>query len=174
MNDAQPVILQRQRAMGTSAHTAITLQSQQWAGLTWSPWTIFDEAADGHNIPAAAGIYRFRIRGHSGLLYIGEGANLRRRLKVLNKARRMDPAHYLSWPPGTKRPHRGHYCAPYLRQCEDAMSACSEVSWSIETFEDKGQRRAVEARVIAQHIEEVDAAPPCQYGGAGLSGYLSH
>jgi hypothetical protein len=101
MNDAQPVILQRRRAMGTSAHRAITLQSQQWAGLTWSPWMVFDEAADGHNIPAAAGLYRFRIRGQSGLLYIGEGANLRRRLKVLNKARRMDPAHYLSWPPGT-------------------------------------------------------------------------
>ncbi len=108
----------------------------------------FDEAARGHNIPATPGLYRFRAQGQVGLLYIGEGVNRRRRLKTSSRARRRDPALYLDWVAGTKRPHRGHYCAPYLRQCEDAASAYSEVSWTLETFEDRRQRRAIEDKVI--------------------------
>ncbi len=167
MDDQSP------RPSGTTSHGETTVQSRQWAGLTWSPWMNFDEAARGHNIPSTPGLYRFRGHGQVGLLYIGEGVNRRRRLKTLNRARRMDPAFYLEWTAGTKRPHRGHYCAPYLRQCEDAASACSEVSWTFETFEDQSERRAIEDKVIAQHVEEVGAAPPCQHGGAGLAHYLA-
>ena len=47
-------------------------QSPCWAGLAWSRWYDFDRADRQHLIPPTPGLYRFRIVGFAGRLYIGE------------------------------------------------------------------------------------------------------
>ncbi len=70
-----------------------------------------------------------------------------------------------------KRPHRGHYAAPYVRQCEDA--GCHvEVSWALEEHPDKTDRRAAEERLIQLHREVMGVDPPIQHGGRGVAAYL--
>jgi hypothetical protein len=40
--------------------------------VSWSEWDVFAQAIIENRIPASGGIYRFRSRGESGLLYIGK------------------------------------------------------------------------------------------------------
>ena len=152
-------------------------QTADWGGLSWSPWQDFDEAHREKAIPATPGIYRFRARGESGLLYIGESGDAggrRARLDKLARGRkRHPPDFYLNWRAAglAQRPHRGHYAAPYVRQCEDA--GCHvEVSWALEEHRDTTERRAVEARLIELHHQAMDSDPPIQHGGRGLAAYL--
>ncbi len=146
--------------------------AEEWGGLSWSPWHDLDRAVRDYLIPVTAGLYRFHAQGDPGLLYIGEGANRRRRLRTLARYRKAHPAsYYLEWPPGTKRPFRGHYAAPYIRLCEDA-GCVVEVSWAADDHRDQVARRDVEARLIREHVAEMGHEPPCQRGGRGLADYL--
>jgi hypothetical protein len=162
---------------GDIARTVDGPQAADWGGLAWSEWHCFDEAHHGNLIPATSGIYRFRTRGEPGLLYIGESGarrGRRARLGALARGRKRHPADfYLNWRVAglTKRPHRGHYAAPYLRQCEDD-GCCVEVSWALEEHPESAQRRAVEARLILLHRETTGVDPPIQYGGRGVAAYL--
>jgi len=152
-------------------------QAADWGGLRWSEWQDFDEAHRGHVIPATPGLYRFRARGEPGLLYIGESGDAggrRARLDDLARGRkRHPPEFYLNWRAAglAKRPHRGHYAAPYVRQCEDA--GCHvEVSWALEEHPDKTDRRAAEGRLIRLHRVVMGVVPPIQYGGRGVDAFL--
>src|ERR1022692_3038899 len=95
-------------------------QTADWGGLSWSDWQDFDKAHQGNLIPASSGIYRFRARDEPGLLYIGESGEAggrRARLDDLARGRRRHTAnYYLDWRAAglAKRPHRGHYAAPYF------------------------------------------------------------
>jgi hypothetical protein len=152
-------------------------QATNWGRLSWSDWHDFDEAHRRHWIPATPGVYRFRAQNEAGLLYIGESGEAggrRARLDDLARARKRHPASfYLNWRAAglTKRPHRGHYAAPYFRLCEDA--GCHvEVSWALEEYPDETERRSVEARLIQLHREVMGFDPPIQYGGRGVIVYL--
>ena len=152
-------------------------QAADWGGLRWSEWQDFDEAHRGHVIPATPGLYRFRAWGEPGLLYIGESGDAggrRARLDDLARGRKRHPASfYLNWRAVglAKLPHRGHYAAPYMRQCEDA--GCHiEVSWALEEHPEKKARRTVEAQLIQLHREIMGVDPPVQHGGRGVTAYL--
>jgi hypothetical protein len=152
-------------------------QATDWGSLYWSEWHDFDKAHRGNLIPASPGIYRFRSRDEPGLLYIGESGaarGRRARLNALARGRKRHPASfYLNWRTAglAKRPHRGHYAAPYIRQCEDAGCRV-EVSWALAEHPEKIERRAVEARLIQLHREATGFDPPVQYGGRGVAAYL--
>jgi hypothetical protein len=162
-----------------NADLASDPQAPGWGGLSWSPWHDFDQARDERLIPATPGLYRFRAVGERGLLYIGEsGAAGGRwaRLDDLARGRKRHPAdYYLNWRAAglARRPHRGHYAAPYFRQCEDAGCRI-EVSWALEVHPDQGERRAEEERLIQLHREAVGSDPPIQHGGNGVQAYLRH
>jgi hypothetical protein len=152
-------------------------QAADWGGLSWSGWLDFDKAHRGHLIPATPGIYRSRARDEPGLLYIGESGEAggrRARLDDLARGRKRHPASfYLHWRAAglAKGPHRGHYAAPYMRQCEDA--GCHvEVSWALAEHPEKTEQRAVEARLIQLYREAVGFDPPIQHGGRGVDAYL--
>jgi hypothetical protein len=148
-------------------------QANDWAGLSWSGWYAFDLAVADDRIPASGGIYWFRSRGEPGLLYIGEGANRRRRLRILELRSKAHPAsYYLDWPDGTKRPHRGRYAVPFLRMCRD-VGCVVDVSWANDVHADQVDRRAVEARLIRQHRDVGQCDPPWQHGGRGMAAYLA-
>jgi len=162
---------------GDTSPAADDPQATDWGGLRWSRWHDLDEAHHGKAIPATPGLYRFQARGEPGLLYIGESGSARgrrARLGALARGRnRHPPEFYLSWRAAglTSRPHRGHYAAPYIRQCEQA--GCQvEVSWAVQEHPDKTERRAVEARLIQLHHEATGADPPIQHGGRGVAAYL--
>jgi hypothetical protein len=162
---------------GDIAETASGPQAADWGGLSWSQWHDFDEAHRGNLIPATPGIYRFRARDEPGLLYIGESGDAggrRARLDDLARGRTRHPAgFYLNWRAAglARRPHRGHYAAPYVRQCED--DGCRvEVSWSLDEFQEQIGRRAAEARLIMLHRETTGIDPPIQHGGRGVAAYL--
>ena len=148
-------------------------QADDWGGLSWSGWRAFDQAVTEDWIPATGGVYRFRSRGEPGLLYVGEGVNRRRRLRTLELHSKAHAArYYLEWPAGTKRPHRGHYAAPFLRLCRDA-GCVVDVSWAIGVHADRAVRRAVEACLIRQYHDEAHGDPPWQHGGRGMPAYLA-
>jgi hypothetical protein len=163
---------------GDSTDTAGDPQAPGWGGLSWSPWHDFDQARDDRLIPTTPGLYRFRATGEQGLLYIGEsGASAGgrwARLDDLARGRKRHPTdYYLNWRAAglTRRPHRGHYAAPYFRQCEDA--GCHiEVSWALEEHPDQRERRAAEERLIQLHYAAMGSDPPIQHGGRGVEGYL--
>jgi hypothetical protein len=159
--------------------TAADPQAANWGSLSWSPWHDFDQAHQQDLIPPTSGLYRFRSRGEPGLLYIGESGSeggRRGRLDALARGRRRHSADfYLDWRANglLKRPHRGHYAAPYFRLCEDAGCAV-EVSWALFEHPDTKDRRAAEERLIRQHRTDTGWTPPIQYGGAGVAAYLEH
>jgi hypothetical protein len=149
---------------GEVTPTAGGPQTADWGGLSWSQWQDFDEAHRDRAIPATPGIYRFRTKGEPGLLYIGEsGGSIGRRGRLGRLARGMwrhPPDFYLNWRAAglAARPHRGHYAAPYLRQCRDA--GCNiEVSWALQEHPDVTERRVTEERLIRLHREAMGADP---------------
>jgi hypothetical protein len=152
-------------------------QAADWGGLSWSQWQDFDEAHRSDVIPATPGIYRFRARDEPGLLYIGESGEAkgrRGRLDDLARGmRRQEASYYLNWRAAglAERPHRGHYAAPSMRQCEDA--GCHiEVSWALEEHPETTERKAVEKRLIQLHRDVMRFDPPIQHGGRGVAAYL--
>jgi hypothetical protein len=83
-------------------------------------------------------------------------------------------SYYLNWRAAglVERPHRGHYAAPSMRQCEDA--GCHiEVSWALEEHPETTERQTVEKRLIQLHREVMRFDPPVQHGGRGVDAYLS-
>jgi hypothetical protein len=152
-------------------------QAADWGGLPWSQWQDFDMAHRGRVIPATPGIYRFRARGEPGLLYIGESGGRtgrRGRLGRLARGMRRHPADfYLNWRAAglAVRPHRGHYAAPYLRQCQDAGCRI-DVSWALQEHPYVTERRNTEERLIRLHREAMGIDPPIQHGGRGAAAYL--
>ena len=107
------------------------------------------------------------------MLYIGEDADLRRRLGILDIRSKEHPAeYYLDWPPGTAHPHRGHHAAPFLHPCRDAGCAV-DVSWSIDVPASQADRRRVEARLIGQYYGLAHVGPAWQHGGRGMAVYLA-
>jgi len=110
-------------------------------------------------------------------LYVGETDQEGRwaRLDDLARGRnRHPPSYYLDWRAAglSKRPHRGHYSAPYFRMCEDAGRHV-EVSWALEEYPDKHERKAAEARLLGLHREATGVAPPIQHGGREVAAYLA-
>jgi hypothetical protein len=96
------------------------------------------------------------------------------RLAALARGRKRHPADfYLNWRTAglPRRPHRGHYAAPYLRKCEDE-GCCVDVSWAIKEHPELAKRRAAEARLILLHREATGIDPPIQHGGQGVTIYL--
>lgn len=154
-------------------------RAPEWGGLSWSPWHDFDRACGERLIPATPGLYRFRSAGEDGLLYIGESGaagGRRARLGARARGRRRHPAsYYLNWRAAglTRRPHRGHFAAPYFRLCEDAGCRI-EVSWALAEHPDRAERRAAEARLIQLHREVMGSDPPIQHGGRGVNAYLGN
>jgi hypothetical protein len=153
-------------------------QASDWGGLSWSEWHDFDKAHRRNLIPATPGLYRFRARNETGLLYVGESGEAggrRARLDDLARGRKRHPASfYLNWRAAglPKRPHRRHYSAPYFRQCEDA--GCHiDVSWALEEHPELTERRSIEARLIRLHHEVMGFDPPIQHGGRGVTAYLA-
>jgi hypothetical protein len=153
-------------------------QAANWGGLSWSEWQDFDEAHRRDLIPATQGLYRFRARGETGLLYVGESGaagGRRARLGALARGRKRYPASfYLNWRAAglPKRPHRGHYAVPYFQQCEDAGCRI-DVSWALDEHPEKTERRSIEARLIRLHHEATGFDPPIQHGGRGVTAYLA-
>jgi hypothetical protein len=143
---------------------------EQWAGMEWASWHPFDEAVVASAVPTTPGIYRFRTQDEPALLYLGIGGNRRRRLRTLRKWSRMG-SHAFAQRPGQQRPFRGHFAAPALARCEEA-GCLVEVSWSLDTFQDRREREAIEGALIAQHRRETGVDPPWQYGGRGVEPYL--
>lgn len=157
---------------GVAFSTVSDPQVDSWGDVSWCEWDAFDQAVTENRIPASGGIYRFRSRGESGLLYIGEGADVRRRLQTLEKHSRAYPArYYLEWRAGSPRPYRGHYAAPFLRLCRDA-GCVVEVSWTIDVHAERGSRRALETYLIRQYYDEAHSYPPWQFGGRVMAAYL--
>ena len=154
-------------------------QSPCWAGLAWSGWYDFDQADREHLIPPTPGLYRFRIVGFPGLLYIGEsGATKGRRGRLRDLARGRlahEPDYYLKWREDglADRPHRGHYAAPFIRQAESASGRVTEVSWALGEHRNTAGRKQAEARLIELHRQAVGDAPPAQHGGEGMAAWLS-
>ena len=149
---------------------------EQWAGMRWAPWQEFDDAAVAvavaSAVPASPGIYRFRTHGEQNLLYIGIGADRRRRLRTLRRWSRKG-SHAFMRRLGEKRPFRGHYAAPALARCEEA-GYCVEVSWPLGIFPDRQERENVERTLIEQHRRETGKDPAWQYGGRGVESYLAN
>lgn len=144
--------------------------NRSWGGVTWSPWVSFDEAQLPAEVPTTPGLYRFRTAGDETLLYIGIGANRRRRLRTLHRWAAKGSAAFVRVP-GQKRPFRGHYAAPALARSREA--GCSiEVSWMMDEIADKTERERVEASLITRHLTEAGAFPPWQHGGKELDDYL--
>jgi hypothetical protein len=166
-------------ASGSATGSHDDPQSRRWAGLAWSPWHDFDAAHQKKLIPATPGLYRFRAPGIPGLLYIGEsGARGGRaaRLAALARGRcRHSPDYYLNWRANgiAKRPHRGHYAAPYIRQAEEATGRTVEISWTRDEHPDDTQRKAAEARLLAMYRHATGGDPPVQNGGRGMAEWLS-
>ena len=162
---------------GEVTPTAEDPQATDWGGLSWSQWQDFDEAHLGTMIPATPGLYRFRARDEPGLLYVGESGGKRGRrgrLGSLTLGMERHPADfYLDWRTAglAKRPHRGHYAAPYMLQCKDAGCRI-QVSWALEEHPDETERRAAEERLIRLHREVMGVDPPIQHGGRGVAAYL--
>lgn len=154
-------------------------QSSRWAGLHWSPWHDLDAAHQEKLIPATPGLYRFRVPGVPGLLYIGEsGARRGRaaRLDALARGRRRhSPGYYLNWRANglARRPHRGHYAAPYIRQIEEATGCTAEISWARDEHPDRAERKAAEVRLLAAYRQATGGDPPVQHGGRGMAEWLS-
>lgn len=147
-------------------------QADNWGGVPWCTWETFGRVAAENRIPASGGVYRFRSHGEAGLLYIGEGADRRRRLLTLEKQSRAHPArYYLEWPAGSPRPHRGHYAAPFLGLCRDA-GCVVQVSWTIDVLAERGSRKALEAHLIRLYYDEAHSYPPWQFGGRAMAAYL--
>lgn len=159
--------------MPTVAFFTVSIQqADSWGGVSWCGWDVFDQAVAEDRIPASSGIYRFRSRGESGLLYIGEGADRRQRLRLLEKYSRAHPArYYLEWPDGSPRPYRGHYAAPFLRLCRD-IGCLVEVSWTIEAHAEPESRKALETCLIRQYYDEAHSYPPWQFGGRAMAAYI--
>lgn len=144
---------------------------EQWAGMRWAPWQPFNEDVVRSAVPTTPGIYRFRTRDESALLYIGIGANRRRRLRTLRRWSRKSSRAFEPQP-GNKRPFRGHFAAPALARCEEA-GCRAEVSWSLITFPERQERETVERALITQHRHETGMDPPWQHGGRGVGRYLA-
>lgn len=148
-------------------------QADNWGGVSWCEWDVFDQAVANDRVPASGGIYRFRSCGESGLLYIGEGADRRQRLLPLEKFSRTHPArYYLEWPDGSPRPFRGHYAAPFLRLCRD-IGCMVEVSWTVDVYAEHESRKALETFLIRQYYYEAQSYPPWQFGGRAMAAYLA-
>jgi hypothetical protein len=159
-------------SVGVAFSTVSDPQADNWSGVSWCVWDAFDLVVTDNRIPASGGIYRFRSRGESGLLYIGEGADVRRRLLTLEKHSKACPArYYLEWRVGSRRPHRGHYAAPFLRLCRE-VGCVVEVSWTIDVHAERGSRKALERYLIRQYYDEAHSYPPWQFGGRAMAAYL--
>jgi len=66
--------------------------SATWGGHAWTGWVTLEQAGGELPPPDARGVYRIRARGHSALLYVGQG-KVRDRLRTHEaKTRRRDHA----------------------------------------------------------------------------------
>jgi len=154
-------------------------QSTRWAGFDWSPWHNLDVAHREKLIPATPGLYRIRVPGVPGLLYIGEsgarGGRAARLDDLARGRRRHSPDYYLNWRANglMTRQHRGHYVAPYIRQAEEATDCTAEISWARDEQPDHSERKDAEARLLAVYGQTTGGDPPVQHGGQGMAEWLS-
>ena len=138
-------------------------QSSAWLGYPWSPWIPFvadtpfpGASADGLD---GAGLYRFRVRDDSGLLYIGEAGTfgLRGRINGHRRTARI-----------ARSPVRGRarpYTTFHLRLGElwEAKRRV-EVSWTpLAPDLPVPERKGREVDLIAAHRKQLGRNPECQF-----------
>jgi len=138
-------------------------QSSAWLGYTWSSWTPFVAESpfpggptDGLDGP---GLYRFRVRGDSGLLYIGEAGpfGLRGRINGHRRTARIA----LSPVPGRVRPYTTFHVR--LGALWEARRSV-EVSWTpLAPDLPVAERKGREVDLIAAHRGHMGRNPECQF-----------
>ncbi|RKD86249.1 hypothetical protein ATJ93_4666 [Halopiger aswanensis] len=128
-----------------------------WFGLEWSPWLSLDRAdGDLETISSAPGLYRVRHRRRDGLEYIGEtGRSTRGRVGALARGVYAD-----------EMPYRDpHTAAPCLWAVRDRYGPALEVSYAVPpAAEDKQERKAIEAALIALARREMGESPTANFG----------
>ena len=125
-----------QAALGDNCHEA------SWCGHTWSAWT---DALDVLALPPkqANGLYRFRRRGESGLVYVGQGRVAGRIASHLKK--------------GSTAGHSQQ------RHFDDPASL--EVGWVLSGMWFEHQRLELENDLIAAHVLVYGCPPAAQFQG---------
>jgi hypothetical protein len=129
-------------------------QALTWVGRRWSRWVSLDNVSENVLVPRHAGIYRLRRRRQSGLLYLGESDDLRRRLVRLVRGTRLAAR-------GQRR-QIGHWAAPCVER-HMRGGGVVEVSWLLESVADKTERRGLECEYIAAHRFALGRNPTCQF-----------
>lgn len=133
------------------------LYDDDWLGLEWSPWLSLDRAdGDLSTISSDPGLYRVRHQEQDGLEYIGEtGRSTRGRVGSLARGTYAE-----------EMPYRDpHTAAPCLWAVRDRYGPEFEVSYSVPTAaEDKQERKAIEAALIAIARREMGESPTANFG----------
>jgi hypothetical protein len=136
-------------------------QGPHWQGFGWSEWTQFIH--DNPLLMSAIGIgeqglYRFRVAGRSGLLYIGEtGRTLKERLDGHRRAARI----------AGQQPTTQH--AAFAAAVRDHWAAGRdvEVSWAtLPKGFPREERKGVECELIAAYRATVGRNPDFQFQAA--------
>ncbi|GAB3676804.1 GIY-YIG nuclease family protein [Halopiger thermotolerans] len=147
------------------------IYNTDWLGLEWSPWLSLDrENGDLGTISTDPGLYRVRHQDRDGLEYIGEtGRSTRGRVGSLARGVYAE-----------EMPYRDpHTAAPCLWSIRDRYGPELEVSYAVPpAAEDKQERKAIEAALIALARREMGESPTANFGriidGYKQSSYSKH
>lgn len=134
-------------------------QSRTWAGFEWSDWHELTAALTprGSPVPPEAGLYRVRVEGAPGLLYIGQtGLSLRGRLGQLRTSEKRASAGL-----DARAPHVAGACVHQHKQ----RGATIHVSWVATPDIDKRERLGRECDLIAAYRQVIGESPSCQFAG---------
>jgi hypothetical protein len=130
-------------------------QDAVWLGRKWAAWASLREALmRGTGPPHQAGLYRLRDSRSSGLLYIGQGGDVRGRLFQLRNAMKKVAAGGKQGPP-----HWAGACVLH----QERQGADVEVSWLLEPVLNEGERKGLECEYIAAHRWATGHNPACQF-----------
>jgi hypothetical protein len=120
--------------------------------LAWSSWSPLDDRGARLSVPRAQGLYRVRIVGESGLVYVGQTTGLRGRLGQL-RALYEDDMPY----------NDPHTAAPCLWVMRTEGQAAFE--FSVAEFDGAGRaRRAAECVLISKNRAKYGCSPTANFG----------
>jgi hypothetical protein len=146
---------QSSHAQKRSEVTVGNPQDDDWLGRKWAPWVSLQVAlARGRGALRQPGLYRLRDSKSSGLLYVGEGGDVRGRLFQLRNAMQKVAAGGKQGPP-----HWAGACVLHHQR----HGANVEVSWLLEAVADEGERKGLECEYIAAHRWATGGNPDCQF-----------
>jgi hypothetical protein len=122
------------------------------AALAWGGWLPLDDRAVRVQVPRSPGLYRVRRIGDSALAYVGQTAELRRRLGQLCVLYR-DEMPY-------NDPHTAAPCL-WVMRTEDG----AKFEFSIAEFgRDVRERKMMECVVLAEHRAQFGRSPMANFG----------